>query len=427
MITNAQPWDNLKFDVDGITEVQRKFFGTLYNTYSFFALYANIDGFAFEQAEVPMNERPEIDRWILSKLNSLIIQVDEAYTAYEPTKAGRLIQEFVSDQLSNWYVRLCRRRFWKGDYSTDKISAYQTLYTCLEAVAIMGSPIAPFYLDQLFNDLNAISGRHAVNSVHLANFPVANQALIDTDLETQMAIAQNVSSLVLALRKKEKIRVRQPLQKIMVPVLNEDFAKHIQHVQDLILSEVNVKELELMDASNTVFVKSIKPNFKTIGPKYGKQMKAIAAMAAQLDQAGIAGIEMNQGWQGDIDGEQVVLDMNDFEIRAEDIPGFLVASENGLTVALDNTISEPLRMEGVARELVNRIQNMRKDAGLEVTDRINLTVKSSDFIQLAAETNKQFICEEVLANDLRFVSESLNGTSTDIEAEADTVILVEKN
>ena len=426
MITNAQPWDNLKFDVDGITEVQRKFFGTLYNTYSFFSLYANIDGFSFEQAEIPLNERPEIDRWILSKLNSLIQEVDEAYTSYEPTRAGRLIQDFVSDQLSNWYVRLCRRRFWKGDYTADKIAAYQTLYTCLESVAIMASPIAPFFMDQLFNDLNTVTKRHDVNSVHLALFPKVNTAWIDTDLEAQMEIAQNVSSLVLALRKKEKIRVRQPLQKIMVPVLNAAFAKNIQHVQDLILSEVNVKALELLDADNNVFVKSIKPNFKTIGPKYPKQMKAISAMVQGLDQAGIGGIELNNGWSGEIDGENITLDLGDFDIRAEDIPGFLVASENGLTVALDNTITEELRMEGIARELVNRVQNLRKDSGFEVTDRIVLTLKTSAIIQQAAELNKQFICEEVLANELQFSANPIEGLVTDIEAEGDTVIAVQK-
>lgn len=426
MITNAQPWDNLKFDTEGITEVQRKFFGTLYNTYSFFALYANIDGFNYSETEIPLEERPEIDRWILSKLNSLIAQVDEAYASFEPTKAGRLIQDFVTDQLSNWYVRLCRRRFWKGEYEADKISAYQTLYTCLEAVAIMGSPIAPFYLDQLFSDLNAISGRHPVNSVHLAFFPKSNSDLIDLELEAQMEIAQNVSSLVLALRAKEKIRVRQPLQKIMVPVLNEQFAKNIDHVKALILSEVNVKELELLDASNNIFVKSIKANFKTIGPKYGKQMKSIAAMVAQMNQDGIAEIEQNQGWRGQVDGEEVILDLSDFEIRAEDIPGWLVASENGLTVALDSTITEALRMEGVARELVNRIQNLRKDSGLEVTDKITLTLKSSEFIQLAAEANKQFICDEVLATDLNITSDSFEGLSTDIEEDGDTLIRVDK-
>lgn len=426
MITNAQPWDNLKFDVDGITEVQRKFFGTLYNTYSFFALYANIDGFSYSEADIALDQRPEIDRWILSKLNSLVAQVDDAYASYEPTKAGRLIQDFVSDQLSNWYVRLCRRRFWKGEYSTDKISAYQTLYTCLETVALMSSPIAPFYTDILFNDLNAISGKHKVNSVHLALFPVSNSSMIDLELEDQMEIAQNVSSLVLGLRKKEKIRVRQPLQKIMVPILDEHFATNIKHVQELILSEVNVKELELLAHENNVFVKSIKPNFKTIGPKYGKQMKSIAAMVAQMDQHAIAEVETNKGWSGQLDGETIELTSEDFEIRAEDIPGWLVASDYGLTVALDNTITESLRMEGVARELVNRIQNMRKESGLDVTDRIALTLKSSDFIQLAAETNKQFICDEVLATELTIAAGQIDGVSTDIEDDGDTVIALSK-
>jgi len=402
MITNAQPWDNLKFDVDGITEVQRKLFGTLYNTYSFFALYANIDGFTYSEENVPANERPEIDRWILSKLHSLVAQVDEAYETYEPTKAGRLIQEFVSDQLSNWYVRLCRRRFWKGDYSTDKISAYQTLYTCLETVALLGSPLAPFYLDQLFTDLNKISGKHSVNSVHLSDFPQSDASLIDTELEAQMDIAQKVSSLVLGLRKKEKIRVRQPLQKIMVPVLNDDFEKNILHVKELILSEVNVKELDLLDVSNSVFVKSIKPNFKTIGPKYGKQMKAIAEMTSKLEQSEIAAIEIKAGWSGEIMGENIVLDSADFEIRAEDIPGWLVSSENGLTVALDSKISEELRREGIARELINRVQNLRKDSGLEVTDRIQLTLDTSAEIQAAIAQNQDYVCNEVLATDITF-------------------------
>lgn len=427
MITNAQPWDNLKFDTEGIVEIQRKFFGTLYNTYSFFALYANIDGFSYAEADIELKNRPEIDRWILSKLNSLILQVDEAYSTYEPTKAGRLIQEFVSDQLSNWYVRLCRRRFWKGDYSTDKISAYQTLYTCLEAVTIMASPIAPFYTDQLFQDLNAVSGKQVESSVHLVRFPQINQAQIDLELEAQMDIAQKVSSLVLGLRKKEKIRVRQPLQKIMVPSISEQFTKNIQHVQELILSEVNVKELEMLDASNNVFVKAIKPNFKTIGPKYGKQMKAIATLTQGFTQEDIASIEANKGWKGTIDNETIFLDLNDFEIRAEDIPGWLVASENGLTVALDNNISEALRMEGIARELVNRIQNIRKDSGLEVTDKIKLTIKTTDFIQQAAKANASFICDEVLAKDLVFSSDPIqNGEETDIESTADTIIGIQK-
>ncbi len=426
MITNAQPWDNLKFDAEGIVEVQRKFFGTLYNTYSFFALYANIDGFAYEQAPIPSAERPEIDRWILSKLNSLLVQVDEAYAAYEPTKAGRLIQEFVTDQLSNWYVRLCRRRFWRGDYSIDKISAYQTLYICLETIAIIGSPIAPFYLDQLFSDLNAISGKHAVNSVHLADFPTADRSLIDNDLEYQMDIAQQVSSLVLGLRKKEKLRVRQPLQKIMVPVLNVAFAEHIQHVQELILSEVNVKQLELLDASNNIFVKSIKPNFKTIGPKYGQQMKAISALVAQFDQAAISAVEQNGGWSGDINGTVVQLDLADFEIRAEDIPGWLVASENGITVALDATLTDELRSEGIARELVNRVQNLRKDSGLEVTDRIRLRVSCSAELAAAISTNKAYICSEVLANDLLF-EEQAAAHVIDLVTEGDAKISLSKD
>lgn len=422
MITNAQPWDNLKFDEDGITEVQRKLFGTLYNTYSFFALYANIDGFTYAEDEVALDKRPEIDRWILSKLHSLIAQVDVAYESYEPTRAGRLIQEFVSDQLSNWYVRLCRRRFWKGDYSTDKISAYQTLYTCLETVALLASPIAPFYPDQLFTDLNKMTGRHAVNSVHLANFPVSDSSVIDTELEAQMDIAQRVSSLVLALRKKEKIRVRQPLQKIMVPILNDQFAKNILHVQELILSEVNVKELELLDASNTVFVKSIKPNFKTIGPKYGKQMKAIAALVAEFDQGDISGVELNAGWKGEVMGDVIELDLSDFEIRAEDIPGWLVASEGGLTVALDSTVTEALRQEGIARELVNRVQNLRKDSGLEVTDRIQLTLESTAEIQSAIAQNQEYVCNEVLATEITFGTVTVSPQVIDLLEEGDAKI-----
>lgn len=422
MITNAQPWDNLKFDVDGITEVQRKFFGTLYNTYSFFALYANIDGFNYSEAELPLEKRPEIDRWILSKLHSLIAQVDEAFAAYEPTKAGRLVQEFVSDQLSNWYVRLCRRRFWKGDYSEDKISAYQTLCTCLETVALLAAPIAPFYTDVLFTDLNARTGRHTANSVHLADFPVSDAAMIDVELEAQMDIAQRVSSLVLALRKKEKIRVRQPLQKIMVPVLNDDFSRHILHVKDLILSEVNVKELELLSAENTVFVKSIKPNFKTIGPKYGKQMKAIAAMVAELSQEGIAAIETNAGWSGMIMDDHIELTAEDFEIRAEDIPGWLVASESGITVALDNTITDELRNEGIARELINRVQNLRKDSGLEVTDRIILTLESSEEIREAILRNQDYVCNEVLATEISFGSVAANPQVIDLVEEGDAKI-----
>jgi isoleucyl-tRNA synthetase len=422
MITNAQPWDNLKFDLDGITEVQRKFFGTLYNTYSFFSLYANIDGFDYSEADIPTNERPEIDRWVLSKLNSLIKEVDAAYTDYEPTKAGRLIEEFVSDQLSNWYVRLCRRRFWKSDDSKDKQSAYQTLYTCLETVAILSSPIAPFFTDRLFSDLNSVTGKHAVDSIHLADFPTVNEAMIDLDLESQMDIAQRTSSLVLALRKKEKIRVRQPLQKIMVPVLNKTFADNILHVKELILSEVNVKELELLEEGNGMLVKSIKPNFKTIGPKYGKQMKAIAAMVNALSGDDIAKIEAENGWKGTIEGEQIELNINDFEIAAQDIPGWLVASEGVLTVALDIKITEELKSEGIARELINRVQNLRKDSGLEVTDRIVLKVETSEAIRAAIKANMEYVCNEVLANDIQFEVVSANALVTDLELEGDTKI-----
>ena len=422
MITNAQPWDNLKFDLDGITEVQRKFFGTLYNTYSFFTLYANIDGFAYQEADIPQDERPEIDRWILSKLNSLIQHVEEAFESYEPTKAGRLIQDFVNDQLSNWYVRLCRRRFWKGDYSSDKISAYQTLYTCLETVAILGSPISPFFMDQLFCDLNAVSGKHNVNSVHLATFPKVNLAWIDTELETQMELAQAISSLVLGLRKKEKLRVRQPLQKIMVPALNEAVAKNIAHVSDLILSEVNVKELEILTEDNGMFVKSVKANFKTIGPKYGAQMKVIADLAKNFTQAEIAEIESKKSWSKEINGTHVELGLEDFEIVAQDIPGWLVSSENGITVALDITLNDQLRNEGIARELVNRVQNLRKDSGLDVTDRIQLKVETTPTIQAAIQANEAYVCDEVLADSIEFSPLAENATVVDLVEEGDSRI-----
>ena len=422
MITNAQPWDNLKFDLEGITEVQRKFFGTLYNTYSFFTLYANIDGFDYTAADLDIQERPEIDRWIISQLHSLIQNVDEAYETFEPTKAGRLIQDFVTDQLSNWYVRLCRRRFWKSDDSKDKLSAYQTLYTCLETVSILGAPIAPFFMDQLFSDLNAVTKRHDVISVHLADFPKVNAALIDTALEAQMDIAQRVSSLVLGIRKKERIRVRQPLQTIMVPTLNQTFSDNITHVKELILSEVNVKELRLLEEGSGVLVKSIKPNFKTIGPKYGKQMKSIAALVGKMTTDDIAAIEKNQGWSGDIDGENIVLDINDFEILAQDIPGWLVSSEGALTVALDITISGELKSEGIARELVNRVQNLRKDSGLEVTDKIRLTVECASEIQAAIAQNEEYVCNEVLATEISFGSFDGEALIVDLVEEGDAKI-----
>jgi len=422
MITNAQPWDNLKFDLDGITEVQRKFFGTLYNTYSFFALYANIDGFNYSEQDIALKDRPEIDRWILSQLHSLIKNVDDSFEQYEPTKAGRLIQDFVTDQLSNWYVRLCRRRFWKSEDSQDKLSAYQTLYTCLETVAILGAPIAPFFMDQLFTDLNNITKRHDVISVHLADFPKLDTAIIDEALEAQMEIAQRVSSLVLGIRKKEKIRVRQPLQTIMVPTLNQTFSENILHVKDLILSEVNVKELRLLEEGSGVLVKSIKPNFKTIGPKYGKQMKAIAAMVSGFTNDDIAAVEKNGGWNGEIEGTAIALDLNDFEILAQDIPGWLVSTEGNITVALDITITEELKAEGIARELVNRVQNLRKDSGLEVTDKIRLTVECATEIQSAIAQNEGYVCNEVLATEITFGSLGDDALSVDLVEEGDAKI-----
>ena len=426
MITNAQPWDNLKFDLDGITEVQRKFFGTLYNTYSFFGLYANIDNFSYAEEDVPFADRPEIDRWILSKLNTLISTVDKAYEEFEPTLAGRLIYDFTADQLSNWYVRLCRRRFWKGEYSTDKISAYQTLYKCLETLSVMMSPIAPFFSDRLFQDLDAVSGRCNVESVHLAEFPVANTSEIDTDLEARMEIAQKVSSMVLSLRAKEKIKVRQPLQRIMVPVLSETFKRQISAVKDLILSEVNIKEIEYLDESSNILVKRIKPNFKTLGPKFGKHMKSIAAAVNGFGEEEIATLEKNQQMELDLGEEKLTISMEDVEITTDDIPGWLVASEGGLTVALDITLTEELKGEGVARELVNRIQNMRKDSGFEVTDRIEIKIKNTPAISSAVEANKNYICAEVLADSLELVESATGGTTVEIDAETSTEIAINR-
>ena len=426
MITNAQPWDNLRFDVDGIQEVQRKFFGTLFNTYAFFALYANIDKFSFKEDYISISERPEIDRWIISGLNSLILQVDEAYSAFEPTRAGRYIQNFVVDQLSNWYVRLCRRRFWKGDYSVDKIAAYQTLYECLEVIAILASPIAPFYMDQLFSDLNAVSGKINAESVHLAYFPQAKREVIDADLEKRMEIAQRVSSMVLGLRKKEKIRVRQPLSKIMVPVLDEEFRQHLQRVEALILSEVNVKELEYLEKDSNVLVKRIKPNFKTLGPRFGKQMKAVAAVISNLDQKAIAEIESKQSLDVEVEGEAVQLLTSDVEISSEDIPGWSVSSDGQYTVALDISINEELAAEGLAREFVNRIQNIRKDSGLEVTDKIKLEVLNVSGITPALEKNLNYICAETLTDSMSFVDRLEEGLEVELAEGVGTKVTLRK-
>jgi len=400
MITNAQPWDNLKFDINGVDEVRRKFFGTLYNTYSFFALYANIDGFRYQEPDFPIEQRPEIDRWILSELNTLIDYVDNAYEDYEPTQAGRAIFDFVNDYLSNWYVRLCRRRFWHGEYSEDKISAYQTLYTCLETVAQLASPIAPFYADCLFRDLNNVTQRQNAESVHLTTIPVANKKLIDKELETRMQLAQEICSLTLSLRKKNNIRVRQPLEKIMLPVSGTEQRKQIEAVEHLILSEVNIKSIEYLTESSNKLVKKIKPNFKTLGPKYGQMMKSIAGSIAAMDQHSITEIERHNEFLINVDNQPITLTLEDVEITTEDIPGWVVASEGYLTVALDVTITEPLYQEGIARDMVNRIQNLRKEAELEVTDRIRLIVEKREEIFEAVNNNIAYICRETLMDEI---------------------------
>lgn len=427
MITNASPWDNLKFDLDGISETQRKFFRALHNTYAFFALYSNVDGFAYQETEIPVAERPEIDRWIISKLNSLVKTVDEAYTDYEPTKAGREIETFVLDHLSNWYVRLCRRRFWKGEYSADKIAAYQTLYTCLETIAIIASPIAPFYCDQLFSDLNAVSGKQKSNSVHLCQYPIVKVSQIDIYLEEKMEIAQRITSMVLSLRKKENLKVRQPLQKMMVPVLNEKFKTQLEDVKTLILSEVNVKELEFLSADSGVIVKSVKANFKTLGKKYGKHMKTLSSMIAGFSNEVISEIEQNQGKKIEIDGEVLDLQLEDFEISSQDIPGWLVISESGLTVALDITLNQALLEEGLARELVNRIQNLRKESGLELTDKISLEILSQKNINDAINNNFDYICSETLASSLNVVENlKVNGEEIELDDQIKTRIAISK-
>ena len=415
MITNSSPWDNLKFDVDGIEEVRRKFFGTLYNTYSFFSLYANVDGFEYKEADVPMAERPEIDRWILSVLNTLIKEVDTCYSEYEPTKAGRLISDFVNDNLSNWYVRLNRKRFWGGEFTQDKLSAYQTLYTCLETVAKLMSPIAPFYADKLYMDLVTATGRDNVVSVHLAKFPEYNEEMIDKELEARMQMAQDVTSMVLALRRKVNIKVRQPLQCIMIPVVDEEQRAHIEAVKALIMSEVNVKDIKFVDGAAGVLVKRVKCDFKKMGPKFGKQMKAVAAAVAEMSQEAIAELEKNGSYTLQLDGADVVVETADVEIFSEDIPGWLVANEGKLTVALDVTVTEELRREGVARELVNRIQNIRKSSGLEITDKIKITLSKNQQTDDAVNEYKDYICNQVLGTSLTLTDEVENGTELNFD------------
>ena len=411
MITNSSPWDNLKFDTDGVDEVRRKFFGTLYNTYSFFALYANVDGFTYAEPEVPVSERPEIDRWILSLLNSLVKDVDACYTDYEPTKAGRLITDFVNDNLSNWYVRLNRKRFWGSSMSADKLSAYQTLYVCLETVARLMAPIAPFYADRLYMDLTSVTGRDNVVSVHLANFPVADESLIDKELEARMQMAQDVTSMVLALRRKVNIKVRQPLQCIEVPVVDEEQRRHIEAVKDLILSEVNVRELRFVENDSDVLVKRVKCDFKKLGPKFGKQMKAVAAAVSGMTQEEIARLEREGSYTFTLDGAEAVVEAADVDIFSEDMPGWLVANEGRLTVALDvETMSEELRLEGIARELVNRIQNIRKSSGFKITDKIDIVLSKNPNTDDAVTKNNKYICDQVLANSLTLADEVADAT-----------------
>ena len=415
MITNSSPWDNLKFDTDGVDEVRRKFFGTLYNTYSFFALYANVDGFTYAEEDVPMNERPEIDRWILSLLNSLIKNVDACFADYEPTKAGRLITDFVNDNLSNWYVRLNRKRFWGSAMSTDKLSAYQTLYTCLETVAKLMAPIAPFYADRLYMDLIAVTGRDQVVSVHLAKFPVADENLINAELEARMQMAQDVTSMVLALRRKVNIKVRQPLQCIMIPVVDEAQKQHIEAVKDLIMNEVNVKEIKFVDGAAGVLVKKVKCDFKKLGPKFGKQMKAVAAAVAGMSQEAIAELEKNGSYTFQLGGADAVVEAADVEIFSEDIPGWLVANEGKLTVALEVTVTDELKREGIARELVNRIQNIRKSSGFEITDKIAIVLSKNSNTDDAINEYNTYICNQVLANSLTLADEVVDGTELNFD------------
>lgn len=415
MITNSAPWDNLKFDLDGVEEVRRKYFGTLYNTYSFFALYANVDGFTYKEADLPVSERPEIDRWILSELNTLIKEADACYNDYEPTKAGRLISDFVNDNLSNWYVRLNRKRFWGGEFTPDKLSAYQTLHTCLKTIARLMAPIAPFYADRLYTDLIAVSGSNKELSVHLVDFPVYQEELVDKQLEARMRMAQDITSMVLALRRKVNIKVRQPLQRIMIPVLNEEQKTHIERVKSLIMGEVNVKEIDFVDGTAGILVKKVKCDFKKLGPKFGKQMKAIAVAVEDLSQEAILEFEKNGQYALDLGGEQAIIELNDVEIINEDIPGWLVANEGKLTVALEVTVTEELRREGIARELVNRIQNIRKSSGFEITDKIEITLSKNPLTDDAVKEYNAYICNQVLATSLVLADEVKEGTELNFD------------
>jgi isoleucyl-tRNA synthetase len=429
MLTNSQPWDNLKFDISGVDEVKRKFFGTLYNTYNFFAMYANIDGFTYAEEEIPVNERPELDQWIISLLNSLVKEVGESYENYEPTRAGRAIAEFVSENLSNWFVRLSRKRYWGGSYDNDKVSAYQTLYTCLNTIAKLSAPIAPFYADLLYTDLNKMTGNETDQSVHLANFPDFEESLINSDLEQKMALAQKASSMILGLRRKEKLKVRQPLAKIMVPVLNNDFQVQFDAVKNIILSEVNVKEVEYLTDAAGIISKKIKANFKTLGPKFGKLMKQISGEIAGFNQENISQLEKTGFYELNIGGEVITLSLEDVEIQTEDIPGWTVASEGGLTIALDINLTEDLKQEGIAREFINKIQNIRKDSDFEVTDRIVLKIQKHDFYNRAVLNFKEYISNQTLASELVMVDQVDTERShlVEIDTDVEARIQVERN
>ena len=415
MISNAQPWDNLKFDLDGLAEVKRKFFGTLYNTYAFFALYANIDGFSYSEKDINLEQRPEIDRWILSELNTLIKEVGRSLDDFEATKAARAIQFFVNENLSNWYVRLCRRRFWKGDYGKDKISAYQTLYTCLETLAILASPIAPFFMDKLFDDLNQVTNKTTLESVHLSQWPKVNLEAINADLEAQMRLAQDLTSMVFSIRKKENIRVRQPLQKIMVPAINQTIKNKIEAVKFLVLSEVNVKELEFINPNSSILVKKIKPNFKTLGPKFGGKMKDISQAISKLSSEEINTIEKENSYKIKLADSEIQINYNDVIIETEDIPGWSVASMNGITIALDISLSDNLINEGLARELVNRVQNLRKDLGFKVTDQIDIKLCAEEKLAKAINNNLNYICSETLAENIQIAPFNITNRGEEIE------------
>jgi len=414
LITNASPWDSLRFDASGIQEVQRKFFGTLFNTYQFFAIYANVDNFTFSESYIPASERPEIDRWILSAMQSLIVRVTGFMDDFEPTQAGRAIEQFLDEQLSNWYVRLCRRRFWKGEYGHDKICAYQTLYECLETIALLIAPISPFFADWLFTNLDQVSQLNDRGSVHLADYPVAEMSYIDEDLEQRMQLAQDMSSLVLSLRKKANIKVRQPLQRVLVPVISAQLRQQLEQIEDLVKSEVNVKEVEYLSDTEGFIKKKIKPNFKSLGARMGARMKKVAATISEMDQKQIGLLEATGQYELEIDGEKVAIQIEDVEIIAEDIPGWLVANKDNLTVALDITITRELEDEGNARELINRIQKIRKDSGFEVTDRINVNIQDYDPLRSTIISYSDYICAEILADHIQFLPIIEDGTEIEV-------------